>query len=118
MPISSIIGEKCGSKSVTEVSGDKSLLKTSNSSSESVISTTSSSFEFLVRDKVPVSVNCCDEEAPTFGMPSSIGVELWVPSVVGRRKRMGCVEKVLSRIGAPSGRRNHSTTTLMQRRRG
>ena len=46
MPISSIIGEKCGPRSVIEVSGDKSLLKTSNLSSESVTSTTSSSFEF------------------------------------------------------------------------
>ena len=83
MPISSIVGEKCGPRLVTEVFGDKSWLKTSNLSSESVTSTTSSSSEFLVRDGVEISVNCCDEEAPTFGMPSGIGVELWVPSVVG-----------------------------------
>ena len=83
MPISSIVGEKCGPRLVTEVFGDKSWLKTSNLSSESVTSTTSSSSEFLVRDRVEISVNCYDEEAPTFGMPSSIGVELWVPSVVG-----------------------------------
>ena len=83
MHISLIVGEKCGPWLVTEVSGDKSWLKTSNLSSESVTSTTSSSSEFLVRDGVEISVNYCDEEAPTFGMPSGIGVELWVPSVVG-----------------------------------
>ena len=76
MPISSIIGEKCGLRSVIEVSGDKSLLKTSNSSLESFTSITSSSSKFLVRDGVAIPINCCDKEAPTFGMPSGIGVEL------------------------------------------
>ena len=76
MLISSIIGEKCGPRSGIEVSKDKSWLKTSNSSSESVTFTTSSSFEFLVQVGVAISINCCDEKAPTFGMPSSIGVEL------------------------------------------
>ena len=59
-----------------EVSGDKSWLKTSNSSLESVTSTTSSSSEFLVRDGVAIPINCCDKEAFTFGMPSGIEVEL------------------------------------------
>ena len=118
MPISSIIGEKCGPRSVTEVSGDKSLLKTSNSSSELVTFTTFSSSELLVLDGVAIPVNCCDKEAPTLGMPLGIEVELWVPSVVGPGKRMGCVGKVPSGIGAPSRRRNPSIATLMRCRRG
>ena len=65
-----------------------------------------------------ILVNCCDEETSTFGMPSDIGVELWVPSVVGPRKRMGRVEKVPSGIGAPSGKRNPSTAMLMRHRCG
>ena len=118
MPISSIIGEKCGPRSVTEFSEDKSWLKTSNSSSESVTSTTFSSSEFLVQDGVAIPINCCDEEASTFGLPFGIEVELQVPSVVGPGKRTGYVEKVPSGIGVPSGRRNPSTATLMRRRRG
>ena len=76
MPISLIIGEKCRPRTGTKVSGDKSWLKTLNSSSKSVTSTTSSSSEFPVRDGVAIPINCSEEEAPTFGMPSSIGVEL------------------------------------------
>ena len=80
--------------------------------------TSSSSSKFLVQDEVAILVNCCDEEAPTFGMPSGVGVELWVPLVVGPGKRMGYAEKVPSGIGALSGRRNPSTAMLMQCRCG
>nr|XP_023874916.1 receptor-like protein kinase 2 [Quercus suber] len=78
MPILSIIGENSGLRSETEVSGDKTWLKTSNSSSESFTSTTSPSSELAVQDEVATLVTCCDNEALTFeNIPMEIPKAIW-----------------------------------------
>ena len=101
MLISSIIGEKCGPRSGTEVSKDKSWLKTSNSSSESVTFTTSSSFEFLVRDGVVISINCCDEKALLLVCLSILELNFEHPQLLGQEREQAVWRKYLMGLECP-----------------
>ena len=100
IPISSIMGENGGPRFGCEISGDRSWLKTSNSSSELTTSNTFPSSMSTRRDEVVASAIRCYDETPAFGIPSGIGVVIFTPSTFG------------------PGRRKPGTATLIQWRRG
>ena len=103
MAASSLLRFVCTGKgplrSLIGASGDRGWLKTSKSSLESDTSTIfspSSSFSSFSS-----SMTGCKDEAPTFGIPSNMGVVAWTPSGFGQgRRKLDAATLILCRCGS------------------